>query len=141
MTLVVLSHMAATWAMVGFVWTIQILQYPLMSVVPLDAFPGFEKAHQRRVISVIAIFGPLEVITAAVVWLAVEAVPWWLSAGSGLALAGIWASTGLFFAPLHGRLASGFDPVLHRRLVRSNWLRTVAWTARGVAAASMVTFL
>lgn len=141
MTALVLAHMAATWAMVGFAWTIQILHYPLMRTVPLDAFPGFEKAHQRRVISVIAIFGPIEVITAAAVWLAVEAVPRWMSLGSGLLLVGVWASTGLFFAPLHGRLASGFDPALHRRLVRSNWLRTVAWTARGAAAAAMVAFV
>jgi hypothetical protein len=59
-------------------------------------------------------------------------LPWlWL----GLALlVAIWVSTALVQAPIHGRLAGGFDLALHRRLVRSNWVRTLLWTARGVVA-------
>ena len=139
MTAVVI-HMAATWAMVGFAWTIQILQYPLMAAVPAEVFPEFEAHHQRRVVAVLAIFAPLELVMAAVVFLAVPEVPGWLSLSSGLVLAVIWVSTGLFYAPIHGRLGSGFDRALHQRLVTTNWLRTIGWTARGVAAASMVAF-
>ena len=135
-----LLHMAATWAMVGFIWTIQVLQYPLMSEVPRDGFARFEAVHQRRVTAVIALFGPLEVVMAALVFLTVDTVPSWLSFGSGAVLAAIWTSTAFFYAPLHGRLADGFDEVLHRRLVSTNWLRTIAWTARGLAAAWMLTF-
>jgi hypothetical protein len=36
------------------------------------------------------------------------------------------------------RLSTGFDPVVHRRLVRTNWIRTAAWTVRGAAAVAMV---
>ena len=85
-----LLHMAATWAMVGFIWTIQVLQYPLMTEVPRDGFPRFEAVHQRRVTAVIALFGPLEVVMAAVVFLTVDTVPSWLSIGSGAVLAAIW---------------------------------------------------
>ena len=137
-TLVV--HMAATWAMVGFIWTIQILQYPLMAEVPRDGFPRFEAVHQRRVTTVIALFGPLEVVMAALVFLAVDTVPSWLSFASGAVLAAIWTSTAFFYAPLHARLADGFDETLHRRLTTTNWLRTVAWTARGLAAAWMLAY-
>ena len=136
----VVVHVAATWAMVGFSWTIQILQYPLLAAVPADAFPGFEAEHQRRVVAVLAIFGPVEVVMAALVFLTVPQVPAWLSLSSGLLLAGIWVATGVYYAPIHGRLSSGFDRVLHRRLVTTNWLRTIAWTVRGVAAVSMVMF-
>jgi hypothetical protein len=135
-----LIHMAVTWAMVGFIWTIQILQYPLMAQVPTDAFPRFEAVHQRRVTAVIALFGPLEVVMAALVFLTIDEVPRWLSFSSGALLAAIWASTAFFYAPLHARLSSGFDETLHRRLVTTNWLRTVVWTARGLAAAWMLTF-
>jgi hypothetical protein len=34
--------------------------------------------------------------------------------------------------PLHTRLARGFDPAAHRQLVRTNWLRTLAWTLRAL---------
>ena len=135
-----LAHMAATWAMVGFIWTIQLLQYPLMAEVPSSGFPRFEAVHQRRVTAVIALFGPLEVVMAALVFLTVETVPSWLSFGSGAVLTAIWTSTAFFYAPLHARLADGFDETLHGRLVSTNWLRTIAWTVRGLAAAWMLTF-
>jgi hypothetical protein len=63
-------------------------------------------------------------------------------AWSGLALLGVaWASTAWIQVPLHRLLGSGFDERVHRQLVRSNWLRTVAWSVRGglvLAAAMMV---
>ena len=34
--------------------------------------------------------------------------------------------------PLHDRLCVAFDAELHRRLVLSNWIRTVLWTFRSV---------
>lgn len=137
---ILLTHMAATWAMVGFIWTIQVLQYPLMAEVPPEGFPRFEAVHQRRVTAVIALFGPVEVVMAALVFLTVDVVPGWLSFSSGAVLAAIWISTAFFYAPLHGRLADRFDTVLHRRLVTTNWIRTIAWTIRGVAAAAMLMF-
>jgi hypothetical protein len=33
---------------------------------------------------------------------------------------------------MHSRLARGFDEQSWRQLVRSNWVRTIAWSARAV---------
>jgi hypothetical protein len=35
-------------------------------------------------------------------------------------------------------LAQGFDAAAHDRLVQTNWLRTLGWTARAALAAWMV---
>ena len=40
----------------------------------------------------------------------------------------------LLQVPQHRILEGGFDPAAHRFLVSSNWVRTIAWTARGVVA-------
>ena len=32
----------------------------------------------------------------------------------------------------------GFDAAVHRRLVRTNWIRTVGWTLRGALAVAML---
>jgi hypothetical protein len=62
----------------------------------------------------------------------------WL-AWSGLALLGvIWLCTGLIQVPLHQRLEKGFDAVSHRRLVTGNWIRTIAWSLRGLIAIGML---
>ncbi len=57
----------------------------------------------------------------------------WL--GIGL-IAFIWASTFLRQVPAHSQLGSGFDEGTWRMLVRSNWLRTIAWSVR----AGLVTY-
>ena len=41
-------------------------------------------------------------------------------------------STVLLQVPLHARLAAGHDEHAARRLVATNWIRTAAWTSRGV---------
>ena len=43
-----------------------------------------------------------------------------------------WLCTAVFQAPIHLRLMRGFDAPLIRRLILSNWIRTLAWTARGI---------
>ncbi len=134
----ILIHFAATWAMVGFIWTIQILHYPLMATVPADAFPAYVEGHQRRVVVVLAVFAIVEVVSAAAIGVATDAVPAWLWLGSGGVLAALWVATGVFYAPLHGRLADGWDAGLHDLLVWSNWFRTIGWTVRGIAAGAMV---
>ncbi len=53
----------------------------------------------------------------------------WL--GLGL-IAVVWVSTAVVQSPAHGRLATGFDPAWHTRLVTTNWVRTVVWLGRGV---------
>lgn len=134
----VLVHAAATWAMVGFIWTIQLLVYPMMARVPGAAFVDYEQFHQRRVVAVLLPFAVTEVVASGALALVDTGVPTWLWLAGGTLLAALWVSTGAFYAPLHGRLATGFDADLHERLVRSNWLRTWAWTVRGVLSAAMI---
>ncbi len=42
----------------------------------------------------------------------------------------IWLSTAFIQIPCHAKLAVDFSTASHVRLVRSNWLRTVAWSLR-----------
>ena len=40
--------------------------------------------------------------------------------------------------PLHDRILKGPDTHAQRRLVSTNWIRTVAWSLRGAIALAMV---
>lgn len=132
MDTVLLVHLAATWAMVGLIWFVQVVHYPLFARVGSDPFLRYEADHARLTTRVVMIFMPVELVTG--VWLAAAPPD---GVGRGLLVAGVvllaalWASTALWQAPLHGRLHDGFDASLHRRLVTSNWLRTLGWSARG----------
>ncbi|MFP5489642.1 MAG: hypothetical protein ACLGHQ_15225, partial [Acidimicrobiia bacterium] len=50
---------------VGFIWTVQLLVYPTMSLVPVPAFAAYEHYHQRRIVAVLAPFAVVEVVAAA----------------------------------------------------------------------------
>jgi len=132
-------HVATTFYMVGLIWFVQRVHYPLLAGVGLQDFPAYERSHVSRTCPVV---GPPMLIEAATA-LALVAVPApsipqvlpWL--GVGL-LAIVWLSTALLQVPRHRELSAGFDAFAHRRLVVTNWIRTTAWSLRGLLVLAMV---
>ena len=126
-------HAGATLMMTGLIWVVQRVHYPLFASVGRDTFIAYHDAHTRRVTWLVGPLMLVELATAA--WIALDAsLP--IATGwrwSGLALVGlIWMSTAALQVPQHTRLGRGHDIAVIRRLVAGNWVRTVAWTLRGV---------
>ena len=138
MTLPIL-HLAATLFMTGVIVFVQVVHYPLMALVGEPGYRAYQEAHMSR--TTWLVFPAMTVELATAVGLAVLR---WGTPDAPLALVGlgllgiIWVSTGLVQAPLHGRLVPGFDAEIHRRLVRSNWVRTVVWALRALVAIGLV---
>lgn len=127
-------HLATTWFLVGLIWFVQVAHYPLFEQVGRDRFVAYERAYTPRVARVVLPAMLLEVALAGWLgWLAPPGLRGWALLGL-LALAVVWASTFLLQVPCHRVLAEQPDPATMRRLVRSNWLRTAAWTLRGAIA-------
>ena len=132
-------HAAATLLLVGLIWTIQLVHYPLMDGVGTEAFGRYHQRHTQRMRWLVAPLMLTELVTSALLLLSPPAsvppiLPW---VGFGLVLC-IWAATALLAVPAHRRLAEGFDPAVHARLVGANWLRTIAWSVRGILALWML---
>ena len=52
-----------------------------------------------------------------------------ISVSRGILILLIWILTFLIFVPIHNNIQAGkFDTLLLRKLVQSNWLRTLLWT-------------
>jgi hypothetical protein len=136
---VLLAHVVATWFMVGLIWTIQLVHYPLFARVGGDDFPAYEAEHTRRMGWLLALPAPIEIVTGGLlVWMRPDAVPLWLVLSSGFLLFGIWVLTVAVQVPLHGHLIRRFDATRVASLVRSNRWRTLAWTLRGIAVLAML---
>ncbi|MEM7625423.1 MAG: hypothetical protein AAF333_07340 [Planctomycetota bacterium] len=130
-----LIHAAATLYMVGLIWFVQVVHYPLFDGVGEDGFAAYEDRHARRTTWVVLPPMVIELVTA--VWLVAQrstllpGVPAWQAwAGLGLVVF-LWAVTFLVSVPQHQRLTQGFDVTSHRILTDTNWLRTTAWSLRG----------
>jgi hypothetical protein len=135
MAVLVAAHAASTLFMVGMIWTIQVVHYPLFAAVGLDEFPAYEAAHSARITVVIVIPWAVQGLTTLALLAATpDGVPRWLPwVGAVLAAIPVLVTI-LASVPAHSILGSGFDADAHARLVGTNWLRTIAWTAHGVVA-------
>lgn len=139
MAVLVVGHMTSTLVLVGIIWTVQIVHYPLMAHVGEDRFIAYEAAHSPRMAAVVMIPWSVQGLTTLGLLLArPPGVSNTLLVAAAIAatvpvLATIGASV-----PAHVALGSGFDAQVHRRLVRTNWFRTVAWTAHAPIAVAIL---
>ena len=137
--IVILLHLIATVFMTGVIWIIQILHYPLLNMVGRENFVAYEAAHTNLITLVVMPAMLLELILTAVIFFAPPAsIPSSLNWLNAVLLGIIWLSTAFLQVPQHSILAGGFDEKAYRTLVNSNWIRTVAWSAKAVIATLMV---
>ena len=125
-------HALATWFMVGLIWFVQVVHYPLFSAVGKEAFVTYESRHTAATSLVVVPPMLIELATAALLVYARPRDPWVIA--GAILVAVIWLSTFLIQVPCHTRLTQGFSVSIADRLVASNWIRTVSWSLRGVIA-------
>ncbi len=133
---------AATWYLVGLIWVIQLVHYPLFALVPADAFLPYHTAHMTRISLAVIVPMLIELLTALVLAAVPPAgVPGWLPILGAVLVLLIWGLTFLVQSPQHGLLQAGFSRDVIAALVAGNWWRTLAWTLRGGLMLWMVTYL
>ena len=133
--IILVVHAASTWWMVGLIWFVQIVHYPLFDGVGEPGWIRYATRHRSR--TTVVVMPPMLVELATSVWLVIERPD--LVAWIGAGLVGlIWLSTFALQVPLHGRLGRRFRGGDVGLLVWSNWIRTIAWSARGLLAASLL---
>jgi hypothetical protein len=126
-------NIASTWAMVGIIWFVQCVHYPLLAKVGPATFAEYEDAHRKQTTWVVGPLMLLEVAsTLALLWWPNSPLPQATLQTGVVLLAGIWVVTAGLSIPAHHRLSQGFSAQAHKMLVGTNWLRTALWTARGL---------
>ena len=127
-----LTNFVSSFIMVGLIWFVQIVHYPLLASVGQANFPTYMKRHSRIIKWVVGPPMLVEGGTAA-------ALLWFHPAGfqieflmlGSILLAAIWLSTVFVQVPCHRILSRGFDLKVHQSLVSKNWIRTICWSLRG----------
>ena len=119
---------ALAWALyLGFQAVIRVVVYPQFALVPSEGFPRYEAAHQRRVTAlVLPLFAGLLLVSGAVLWRPPEGADALLVGAAALPLPVVLGATFFGAVPQHRRLAHGFDPLAHRRLLRADSMRLAA---------------
>ena len=128
-----LLSFASTFFLTGVIWVVQLVQYPFFAYVDPQTLTKYHDDYRFWITPVVAppmivelltsillVFYPPANIDRKLIWLAL-----------GLTVL-IWASTFFVQVPLHEKLARGFDAETHAALVRTNWIRTLLWSARSL---------
>lgn len=136
--LIFFAHLASTLYMVGVIWIVQILVYPLMERVGAENYSAYHNLHTTRIAPIVAPAMIIELLTAIYfVFASFENVDrryFWINLALVLI---IWISTFLLQVPLHEKLAAGFAAEVQQKLVLTNWIRTIAWSLRGALVLRM----
>lgn len=140
---ITLVHLIATTVMTGVIWFTQIVHYPLFARIPASVSPTHAVENQSRTSYVVGAPMLVEGLCAIALFISPpgessRVLPFI----GGALLAVVLLSTIALQVPRHAELATELTQseieVTVQRLVRSNWIRSVGWSARTVIAAVLV---
>ena len=132
-----LVHLAATAALAGLIWVVQLVVYPSFLLVGASSsWPAVHAAHTRAVALAVGPPWAVQGLTLAALVVRDGLSPL-LVVTALLALTTVVVTVAVS-VPLHARLGQAYDEAAARRLVGTNWLRTGAWTAGTVCAGLLV---
>ena len=127
-SLLYIFNIAVSWGLLLLIWLVQIIIYPGFERVPSTGFINYHRWYVKRISAVVLPLMICEVIIS-VGWLMLENYSIY-SVIATLLVVIIWLSTFTLQVPVHQKLQSAKDQACIRRLVNSNWIRTIAWTFR-----------
>lgn len=133
-----LANAASTLFMVGLIWFVQRVHYPLLSHVDVDQQISVGAEHQRRTGQVVGL--PMAIEGVSTLLLLVDRpdqVAWGLPWIGAILLAVSLGSTVFLSVPLHQKMVSQPNTEIGKKLVATNWPRTISWTLRGVICLAM----
>ena len=118
--------------MVGLIWLIQIVHYPLFKVIGNNEFQTYHNRHSVLIIPLVGTVMIIELISSILlVFFPPKNVSLTIPIIGVILVFIIWASTAFLQIPQHNILANVYELEAHNLLVQTNWIRTIAWSMRG----------
>ena len=126
-------NIASTWFMVGLIWFVQIVHYPLFGYVGSKEFETFHEHHKTLITPVVGFVMIVELVTTGILIFQIPVgIPNWTVIVGIILIGVIWISTLFLQIPYHNKLSSKFDKNVLMMLVNTNWIRTICWSLRGI---------
>lgn len=115
-----------SFGLVVLIWLVQCVIYPSFAAVEPGSFVAW---HARYTRAITWFVGPLMLAQVGLLGRLLYERPGVRISAAASAVAACWIATAALAVPCHDRLqAGGRDLAVIRRLVATNWVRTVGWT-------------
>ena len=125
---VFIIHIATTLFMCGLCWFVQIVHYPLFLAVRKEDLPVYEQKNFVTAYVTVPTM-VVELLTGLYLLYQHQELLYYLNVAL-LVIIGL--STAIFQVPMHLRLMREFNEPLIHKLIKTNWIRTIAWTLRAI---------
>ena len=127
--------LSSSWGLFVLIWLIQIVHYPSFRYIDAAQFSDFHHHHTNMITLIVLPLMLCELMN--VLWISYKvgfsSIFILLSAIVIL----IWLTTFLVSVPLHNQMVQFKNAVAIEKLISTNWVRTILWTAK----VTIVTFL
>ena len=129
-------QLASSFWMMTIICFVQMVHYPLFLSVPKSHRIEYAQNHQRW-ISYLVVPGMLIELFSLLIWGVQLGTSWhwWIAS---LLLGVIWISTVCLQVPCHQRLLIVPDNEVVNRLIKTNWVRTIAWIVKTMLIAYVI---
>ena len=118
--------------MIGIAWLVQVINYPLFSLIPEHSFPAYYRSHLARSQSIIVPLMIVEAVTGGLLLVfPIVQVSYWLYKINFVLIIFVWLETLAMHLPLTKKLKIAHSKEAIKRLIRIGWLRTLTWSAHG----------
>ncbi len=132
-------HAAATWWLMGLIWTIQVVHYPSFDSIDRIMYADFQDRHMQAMGRLIGFPWLIEGLCVLGLFVfAPDNTTRVLAGLGGLLEIVVIAVTITKSIPAHEALRDGYVADAHRTLVDTNWWRTAAWSLRGAIALAVL---
>jgi len=129
MLIIFLIHLSATSIMTGVIWVIQLLHYPFFHHLYRPKFSHYMQEHRYRISLIVIPVMLMELFTGIYLLYYSVSLQGLFIIGC-LMLAAIWISTFKLQMRAHKQIVAIYNQSAVNRLVKTNWIRTILWTAR-----------
>jgi hypothetical protein len=125
----VIFNLVVSSFMVGLIWLIQLVSYPLFSYVNVRDFQKYHSLHVKKITPLVALAMIFEAGIALILLIFIPEISVGLLVINTSLVCLIWVSTAFIQIPYHQRLEFSKNQILYtEKLIKTNWIRTILWT-------------
>lgn len=136
--LILLVQVLTTWTLLGILWFVQVVHYPLFRRIK-ENFVQYERANLRKTAALLLPLLFIDLITNVMLVISLEKGPYTFLISFALAMNIItWFSAFFFQIEQHHELSMHFSKNIIHKLVKTNWVSTIAWTVKAALIFTLV---
>ncbi|MDZ7718626.1 MAG: hypothetical protein U5K72_07420 [Balneolaceae bacterium] len=135
-----IANIFCSFSLFGLIWCVQLVHYPFFLRSDKTNFIEHIGFHKQRISIIVVPLMTIELATSGILVFEFQQF-------AGLNIFGlivvilIWLVTFFVQVPIHNSLSDGYNESLVQKLIKTNWIRTVLWSAKSFSSLYILFFL